>query len=151
MACSRSAARSCVAAASGTHPAFSASYDLVTDESGATKRLSLSITLAERDRQLSIARDEAVGVFVASTCGHRILLDLSGGLRANKEAPLALFFYFRSSGLILTIRFFFLPNISYLNFFTMLLNIRMSYSRLTHCMTCEQGFAIVVPEVQNAT
>jgi hypothetical protein len=47
-----------VAAASGTHPAFSASYDLVTDESGATKRLSLSITLAERDRQLSIARDE---------------------------------------------------------------------------------------------
>ncbi len=47
-----------VAAASGTHPAFSASYDLVTDDSGATKRLSLSVTLAERDRQLSIARDE---------------------------------------------------------------------------------------------
>lgn len=47
-----------VAAASATHPAFSASYDLVTDESGATKRLSLSVTLAERDRQLSIARDE---------------------------------------------------------------------------------------------
>ncbi|TGD89728.1 hypothetical protein BayCH28_03780 [Mycolicibacterium sp. CH28] len=47
-----------VAAASATHPAFSASYDLVTDESGATKRLSMSVTLAERDRQLSIARDE---------------------------------------------------------------------------------------------
>ncbi|MCX2932018.1 putative glycolipid-binding domain-containing protein [Mycobacterium sp. CVI_P3] len=47
-----------VAAASATHPSFSASYDLVTDESGATKRLSLSVTLAERDRQLSIARDE---------------------------------------------------------------------------------------------
>jgi len=47
-----------VAAANDTHPAFSASYDLVTDESGATKRLSLSVTLAERDRQLSIARDE---------------------------------------------------------------------------------------------
>ena len=46
------------AAAADTHPAFSASYDLVTDESGATKRLSLSVTLAERDRQLSIARDE---------------------------------------------------------------------------------------------
>ncbi len=30
----------------------------MTDESGATKRLSLSVTLAERDRQLSIARDE---------------------------------------------------------------------------------------------
>ena len=47
-----------VAGASEAHPAFSASYDLVTDDAGATKRLSLSVTLAERDRQLSIARDE---------------------------------------------------------------------------------------------
>jgi uncharacterized protein len=47
-----------VAAATETHPPFSASYDLVTDESGATRRLSLTVTLAERERQLSIARDE---------------------------------------------------------------------------------------------
>jgi hypothetical protein len=47
-----------VAAAASGHPAFSASYDLVTDELGATKRLSLTVTLAERERQLSIARDE---------------------------------------------------------------------------------------------
>ena len=47
-----------VAAATQSHPAFSASYDLVTDETGATKRLSLTVTLAERERQLSIARDE---------------------------------------------------------------------------------------------
>jgi uncharacterized protein len=47
-----------VAAATDSHPPFSASYDLVTDESGATKRLSLTVTLAERERQLSIARDE---------------------------------------------------------------------------------------------
>jgi len=47
-----------VAAQSATHPAFSAAYDLVTDENGATKRLSLIVTQAERDRQLSIARDE---------------------------------------------------------------------------------------------
>lgn len=47
-----------VAAATATHPAFSASYDLVTDDHGATKRLSLTVTLAERERQLSIARDE---------------------------------------------------------------------------------------------
>jgi len=47
-----------VAGATGVHPAFSASYDLVTDDAGATKRLSLSVTLSERDRQLSIARDE---------------------------------------------------------------------------------------------
>ncbi|WP_286275068.1 putative glycolipid-binding domain-containing protein [Mycobacterium antarcticum] len=47
-----------VAAATATHPAFSASYDLVTDDGGATKRLSLTVTLAERERQLNIARDE---------------------------------------------------------------------------------------------
>jgi hypothetical protein len=47
-----------VAAATASHPAFSASYDLITDETGATKRLSLTVTLAERERQLSIARDE---------------------------------------------------------------------------------------------
>lgn len=47
-----------VAAATPGCPAFSASYDLVTDELGATKRLSLTVTMAERERQLSIARDE---------------------------------------------------------------------------------------------
>lgn len=47
-----------VAAATASHPAFSASYDLNTDENGSTKRLSMTVTLAERERQLSIARDE---------------------------------------------------------------------------------------------
>jgi hypothetical protein len=47
-----------VAAATESHPAFSLSYDLVTDEAGTSKRLSLTVTLAERERQLSIARDE---------------------------------------------------------------------------------------------
>ena len=47
-----------VAAATATNPAFGAYYDLQTDESGATKRLGLTVTLAERERQLSIARDE---------------------------------------------------------------------------------------------
>lgn len=47
-----------VAAATDAHPAFNAYYDLQTDESGATKRLGLSVTVAERDRQLVIARDE---------------------------------------------------------------------------------------------
>lgn len=47
-----------VAAATEAHPAFSASYDLVTDENGATKRLSMTVTMAERERQLSVARDE---------------------------------------------------------------------------------------------
>lgn len=47
-----------VAAAAENHPAFNAYYDLYTDESGATKRLGLTVTLAERERQLSLARDE---------------------------------------------------------------------------------------------
>jgi hypothetical protein len=47
-----------VAAATATNPAFGAYYDLQTDESGATKRLGLTVTLAERERVLSIARDE---------------------------------------------------------------------------------------------
>lgn len=47
-----------MAAETADYPAFSASYDLVTDDSGATKRLSLDLSTAERERQLSIARDE---------------------------------------------------------------------------------------------
>ncbi|MFC8045002.1 putative glycolipid-binding domain-containing protein [Nocardia sp. NPDC057353] len=39
------------------HPAFSASYDLVTDENGATKRLSLRTTTSAGERHASIARD----------------------------------------------------------------------------------------------
>ncbi|BBZ46879.1 hypothetical protein MPRM_41600 [Mycobacterium parmense] len=47
-----------VAAATATNPAFGAYYDLQTDETGATKRLGLTVTTAERERVLSIARDE---------------------------------------------------------------------------------------------
>lgn len=47
-----------VAAAADSHPGFSAYYDLQTDETGASKRFGLTVTLAERERQLSIARDE---------------------------------------------------------------------------------------------
>ncbi|HZU46689.1 MAG TPA: putative glycolipid-binding domain-containing protein, partial [Mycobacterium sp.] len=47
-----------VAAATEANPAFGAYYDLQTDETGATKRLGLTVTLAERERQLSVARDE---------------------------------------------------------------------------------------------
>ena len=47
-----------VAAATATNPSFGAFYELQTDESGATKRFGLTITLAERERQLAIARDE---------------------------------------------------------------------------------------------
>jgi uncharacterized protein len=47
-----------VAAATANNPAFGAYYDLQTDEAGVTKRFGLTVTLAERERQLAIARDE---------------------------------------------------------------------------------------------
>jgi hypothetical protein len=47
-----------VAAATEANPAFGAFYEVQTDESGATKRFGLTVTLAERERQLAIARDE---------------------------------------------------------------------------------------------
>ncbi|WP_408066653.1 putative glycolipid-binding domain-containing protein [[Mycobacterium] crassicus] len=47
-----------VAAATDEHVAFGVYYDLQTDESGATKRLGLTVTVAERERQLVVARDE---------------------------------------------------------------------------------------------
>ena len=47
-----------VAAATDTNPAFAAYYDLQTDDRGATRRLGMTVTLAERERQLAIARDE---------------------------------------------------------------------------------------------
>ena len=47
-----------VAAATEEHVAFGVYYDLQTDESGAVKRLGMTVTVAERERQLVIARDE---------------------------------------------------------------------------------------------
>ncbi len=47
-----------IAAATETTPAFGAYYDLLTDETGATKRLGMTVTLAERERVFSFARDE---------------------------------------------------------------------------------------------
>jgi hypothetical protein len=69
-----------VAAATETHPPFSASYDLVTDEGGATKRLSLTVTLAERERQLSIARDEENMWLVQDHSGQTVRAGYDGAL-----------------------------------------------------------------------
>ena len=69
-----------VAGATEVHPAFSASYDLVTDDAGATKRLSLTLTLAERDRQLSIARDEENMWSVSGHQGQSARAAFSGAL-----------------------------------------------------------------------
>ncbi|TSE00677.1 hypothetical protein FOS14_06515 [Skermania sp. ID1734] len=39
------------------HPAFSASYDLITDEAGVTRRLSLQTLVASGERHISISRN----------------------------------------------------------------------------------------------
>jgi len=69
-----------VSAATATHPPFSASYDLVTDETGATKRLSMTVTLAERERQLSIARDEENMWLVQDHSGQTLRAAYDGAL-----------------------------------------------------------------------
>ncbi|WP_433197621.1 putative glycolipid-binding domain-containing protein [Nocardia sp. CA-107356] len=72
-----------IGGACADHPAFSASYDLVTDENGVTKRLSLRSTTAAGERQASIARDEenywlvdAGGSHVRSTFGGALDVDV---------------------------------------------------------------------------
>ncbi|GES38713.1 MULTISPECIES: putative glycolipid-binding domain-containing protein [Rhodococcus] len=47
-----------VGAQCAEHPAFSASYDLVTDENGVTRRLSVRTTVAAGERHMSISRSE---------------------------------------------------------------------------------------------
>ena len=47
-----------VTAATDSNPAFAAYYDLQTDDRGATRRLGMTVTSAERERQLAVARDE---------------------------------------------------------------------------------------------
>lgn len=60
-----------VAAATATQPAFGAYYEVQTDETGATKRFGLTVTLAERERQLAIARDEENMWLVTDAQGER--------------------------------------------------------------------------------
>lgn len=69
-----------VSAATEATQAFSASYDLVTDEKGATKRLSLTVTSAERERQLSIARDEEGMWVIQQHSGQTSRSDFDGAL-----------------------------------------------------------------------
>jgi hypothetical protein len=72
-----------IGGACADHPAFSASYDLVTDENGMTKRLSLRSSTAAGERQASIARDEenywlvdAAGGHIRSTFGGALDVDV---------------------------------------------------------------------------
>ncbi|MGO9353607.1 MAG: putative glycolipid-binding domain-containing protein [Mycobacterium sp.] len=60
-----------VAAATAANPAFGAYYELQTDEAGVTKRFGLTVTLAERERHLAIARDEENMWLVTDHSGER--------------------------------------------------------------------------------
>ncbi|WP_280249808.1 putative glycolipid-binding domain-containing protein [Nocardia abscessus] len=68
-----------IGGASGEHPAFSASYDLVTDENGATKRLSLRTTTAAGERHASIARDEE-NYWLVDAGGNHVRSTFAGAL-----------------------------------------------------------------------
>ena len=60
-----------IGAACSDHPAFSASYDLVTDEYGVTKRLSVRTSLASGDRQASVSRDDEGYWMVENSANHQ--------------------------------------------------------------------------------
>ncbi|MFZ2175391.1 MAG: putative glycolipid-binding domain-containing protein [Rhodococcus sp. (in: high G+C Gram-positive bacteria)] len=53
------------------HPPFSASYDLVTDENGITRRLSLRTSVAAGERQMSISRDDEGTWMVENGSSHQ--------------------------------------------------------------------------------
>lgn len=58
-----------VGASCSEHPAFSASYDLVTDENGVTRRLSVRTTMAAGERHMSISRS-AEGIWMVDNGTH---------------------------------------------------------------------------------
>ncbi|MGW4090961.1 putative glycolipid-binding domain-containing protein [Nocardia sp. NPDC004750] len=68
-----------IGGAGAEHPAFSASYDLVTDENGVTKRLSLRTTTAGGERHASIARDEE-NYWLVDAGGNHVRSTFAGAL-----------------------------------------------------------------------
>jgi uncharacterized protein len=61
------------------HQAFSASYDLVTDEVGVTRRLSLRTSVAAGERHTSISRDTE-GYWLVGDGDHRLRSAFGGAL-----------------------------------------------------------------------
>lgn len=53
------------------HPAFSASYDLVTDENGVTRRLSLRTAFAGGEKQASVTRDAEGYWMIENSSNHQ--------------------------------------------------------------------------------
>ncbi|MEV0296511.1 putative glycolipid-binding domain-containing protein [Nocardia sp. NPDC050710] len=68
-----------IGGACADHPAFSASYDLVTDENGVTKRLSVRATTSAGERHASIARDEE-NYWLVDAGGNHVRSTFAGAL-----------------------------------------------------------------------
>ncbi|WP_236077880.1 putative glycolipid-binding domain-containing protein [Rhodococcus sp. P1Y] len=60
-----------VGGACSEHPAFSASYDLVTDENGVTRRLSLRTSVAGGEKQASVSRDDEGYWMIENSTNHQ--------------------------------------------------------------------------------
>ncbi|RRQ27813.1 hypothetical protein DK926_10525 [Rhodococcus sp. Eu-32] len=60
-----------IGGACSEHPAFSASYDLVTDEHGVTRRLSLRTAVAGGEKQASVSRDNEGYWMVEGAANHQ--------------------------------------------------------------------------------
>lgn len=60
-----------IGGACSEHPAFSASYDLVTDENGVTRRLSLRTSLAGGEKQASVSRDDEGYWMIENSTNHQ--------------------------------------------------------------------------------
>lgn len=60
-----------IGAACSEHPAFSASYDLVTDENGVTRRLSLRTSIAGGEKQASVSRDDEGYWMIENSANHQ--------------------------------------------------------------------------------
>ena len=73
-----------ISAANAKHEAFSASYDLVTDEEGITQRLSVSVLRAGGDRQVSVTRDTQ-GNWLVHTLGSVVKSGFNGALDVDME------------------------------------------------------------------
>lgn len=73
-----------ISAASARHEAFSASYDLVTDEEGTTQRLSVSVLRASGDHQVSVTRDTQ-GNWLVHTFGSVVKSGFNGALDVDME------------------------------------------------------------------
>ncbi|MEE2031653.1 putative glycolipid-binding domain-containing protein [Rhodococcus sp. CC-R104] len=68
-----------VGAECSEHPAFSASYDMVTDENGVTRRLSVRTTVASGERHMSITRSEE-GIWMVDNGTHHQRSPFGGAL-----------------------------------------------------------------------